>query len=81
MNQVEVKYYAGIADRIGRSEETYEGAATAAELVEQIVARHGESVRPSLAACSFLSTDGRLEGQDRITGGLNVDVLPPFAGG
>ncbi len=90
MTTVETTYYAGAADRLGTVTEVYEGVDTAEGLLERIVDRHGEDVRPTLAACAFLTAAGRVEGEDQLRlggdadevgGALKVDVLPPFAGG
>mgnify|MGYP002735264537 CR=1 FL=1 len=91
MTTVETTYYAGAADRLGTRVEAYEGVDTAEELLESIVARHGERVRPMLASCAFLTERGRVDGNNPLrpvgesaaVGGetVKVDVLPPFAGG
>lgn len=81
MAEVSVTYYAGIADRLGVSEDVYKGVATAGDLTERVITRHGEDVRASLEACSLLSNVGRLQPEDELSENMKIDVLPPFAGG
>ena len=78
---VTVRYFAGARAASGVDTETHD-AATLDELVERIVAAHGERLERVLSACSFL-VDGT-QARDRssaLTAGSTVDVLPPFAGG
>jgi molybdopterin synthase sulfur carrier subunit len=78
---VTVRYFAGARAAAGVETETHE-ASTLDELVERIVADHGERLGRVLTACSFL-VDG-MQTRDRasvLAAGAVVDVLPPFAGG
>lgn len=77
-----VRYFAGIAQRIGKNEETFDGLDSITDLFDQIVAAHGASIEPSLSACSFL-VDGKVvtDKAAPLGGSLTIDVLPPFAGG
>ncbi|RFU20099.1 MoaD/ThiS family protein [Geodermatophilus marinus] len=78
---VTVRYFAGARAAAGVDTET-RTAGTLAELVEQVVAAHGERLERVLTACSFL-VDGT-QTRDRslkLQPGVVVDVLPPFAGG
>jgi molybdopterin synthase sulfur carrier subunit len=78
---VTVRYFAGARAASGVDTES-RTAATLEELVEQIVAAHGEKLERVLTACSFL-VDGTST-RDRalvLSPGAVVDVLPPFAGG
>ena len=79
--RVTVRYFAGARAATGLDTEVRD-AGTLDELVEQIVATHGEQLERVLTACSFL-VDGTTT-RDRSTAlapGATVDVLPPFAGG
>jgi sulfur-carrier protein len=78
---VTVRYFAGARAAAGVETETRR-ATTLDDLVEGIVADHGERLERVLTACSFL-IDGT-QTRDRatvLTPGAVVDVLPPFAGG
>ncbi len=78
---VTVRYFAGARAAVGRETET-RSAATLRELVDEIVAAHGERLAKVLTACSFL-VDGTStrDRSTRLSPGAVVDVLPPFAGG
>ena len=78
---ITVRYFAGARAAVGVDTET-RPAGTLQELVDQIVAAHGDRLAKVLTACSFL-VDGTST-RDRTTAlspGAVVDVLPPFAGG
>ena len=76
-----VRYFAGARAAVGVDTETH-AAGTLDELVDRLVAAHGERLAKVLTACSFL-VDGTST-RDRshaLAQGAVVDVLPPFAGG
>jgi molybdopterin converting factor small subunit len=76
-----VRYFAGARAAAGVDTEAC-AAGTLDELVDRIVAAHGERLERVLTACSFL-VDGT-QTRDRSTAlapASVVDVLPPFAGG
>ena len=78
---VTVRYFAGARAAAGLDTEIRE-ASSLDELIDQIVATHGERLEKVLTACSFL-VDGTST-RDRagaLSPGRVVDVLPPFAGG
>ncbi|MFD2091207.1 MoaD/ThiS family protein [Blastococcus deserti] len=78
---VTVRYFAGARAASGVDTETRD-AGTLDELIDQVVAEHGERLERVLTACSFL-VDGTTT-RDRalvLAPGAVVDVLPPFAGG
>ena len=78
---VTVRYFAGARAAAGVDTEA-RSAGSLQELVEELVAAHGERLARVLMACSFL-VDGTST-RDRTTElppGSVVDVLPPFAGG
>ena len=85
--EVTVRYFAGAKAAAGLGEESVivpvpgSGAPTVAGLVEVIVQRHGPRLAQVLTACTFL-VDEVAGGSDRpLRDGVQVDVLPPFAGG
>jgi molybdopterin synthase sulfur carrier subunit len=78
---VTVRYFAGARAASGVDTEIHD-ASNLDQLVDQLVAAHGEKLERVLTACSFL-VDGTST-RDRaltLTPGAVVDVLPPFAGG
>ncbi len=81
---VTVRYFAAARAATGLPSENVnvgEGA-TVADALDAITARHGETLRRVLTACSFLLDSVAV--QDRATPlrpGATLDVLPPFAGG
>lgn len=81
--KVTVRYFAGARAAAGTGEEvvTLTAGATVQHLIEAISARHGAGMTRVLSACSFL-VDQIAADRDRVlTGEVQVDVLPPFAGG
>jgi molybdopterin converting factor small subunit len=79
--RVTVRYFAGARAASGVDTEIHD-ASNLDQLVDQLVAAHGEKLERVLTACSFL-VDGTST-RDRaltLTPGAVVDVLPPFAGG
>lgn len=78
MPAVHVRYWAGAARAAGRRTETLE-ADTVAGLRAVLAAR--PELAPVSAVASFL-VDGRQAPDDApLPAGVEVDVLPPFAGG
>lgn len=79
---VTVRYFAGARAAVGGLETEARTAATLQELLDQIVAAHGDRLDKVLTACSFL-VDGTStrDRATRLSPGAVVDVLPPFAGG
>jgi molybdopterin synthase sulfur carrier subunit len=78
---VTVRYFAGARAAAGVDTETRD-ARSLDDLVQQIVAAHGQKLERVLTACSFL-VDGTST-RDRtvqLAPGAVVDILPPFAGG
>lgn len=80
--QLTVRYFAGARAAAGRPEETAPAGRSLDELVDELSARHGEQLAMVLKAASFL-VDGVVchDRQAPLSGGVTVDVLPPFAGG
>lgn len=86
--KVHVRYYAAVADAAGTREEEYDVATgtTVAQFREQMGAgKPAEFVR-ILGVCALIVDGGRAEesgvlGEDRTSGSISVEVLPPFAGG
>jgi molybdopterin converting factor small subunit len=79
--RVTVRYFAGARAAAGVDTES-RAAGSLDELIEQIVASHGERLGRVLTACSFLvdGTQTRNRAHE-LSPGCVVDVLPPFAGG
>lgn len=80
MSEVNVRYYAGMVDRAGLPEESYERVETLSELRAAIGARHGQQIEAPLQACTFL-VDGQAVLDEGAQIGSTVEILPPFAGG
>ena len=81
---VRVRYFAGAKAAAGVAEESVEVAAgsTAAEVIDLLRSRHGENLSRVLTACSFLVDGVALRAPDqRFISPVELDVLPPFAGG
>ncbi len=76
-----VRYFAGAQAAAGVAQEQV-SASTVDELVALLADAHGGALTRVLAASSFL-VDGVSvrEPAYRLTDGVTVDVLPPFAGG
>ena len=84
MTTVLVRYFAGARAAAGRTEESVPlpAGSTVADLISELRSRHGEQLTKVLPSCSYL-LDGiavRDTGQ-ALDEGVDVDVLPPFAGG
>lgn len=82
---VQMRYFAAVAEAAGVSEENVAvpARATAGTLRGQLSERHGGEFARILAVSALLANGMRLEDDDALnpSGGLGVDVLPPFAGG
>lgn len=80
---VTVRYFAGAKAAAGLSEETVDvpGQATVAELVGVLIERHGSRLTQVLAASTFLIDEVAGGREHPLRDGIQVDVLPPFAGG
>ncbi|MGP2436727.1 MoaD/ThiS family protein [Streptomyces sp. JW3] len=84
MAKVTVRYWAAAKAAAGVAEEPYE-AATLAQALDAVRARHTGELSRVLLRCSFL-VDGDPVGTRghetvRLADGGTVEVLPPFAGG
>ncbi|WOP17293.1 MoaD/ThiS family protein [Raineyella sp. LH-20] len=85
MATVIIRYWAGARDAAGVESEEFE-AATVADALRQAEERRGADpeFRRVIGLCSFLLDGARLgaEGRTRpLTGGVELEALPPFAGG
>ncbi|MEU4315574.1 MoaD/ThiS family protein [Nocardia sp. NPDC024068] len=79
---VEVRYFAAIADAVGKNAETLDlpPGATVADLRSRLAATYGPDLDKMLGVCAYLMGDELT----RDTGAAltpRVDVMPPFAGG
>ncbi|HET9381251.1 MAG TPA: MoaD/ThiS family protein [Streptomyces sp.] len=84
MAEVTVRYWAAAKAAAGVAEEPYD-AATLADALHAVRARHPGELTRVLQSCSFL-VDGHPVGTRahetvRLADGGTVEVLPPFAGG
>ncbi|MFE3190323.1 MoaD/ThiS family protein [Nocardia sp. NPDC059240] len=79
---VEVRYFAAIADAVGKERETLDlpSGATVADLRTTLTATYGPKLEPMLKVCAYLIGD-ELTRDTGATLTPRVDVLPPFAGG
>lgn len=81
---VQVRYFAGARAAAGVEEETLAlpAGATVADAAQAATERHGERLGKVIASSSFL-LDGVAvrSAETRLSDGVQLDVLPPFAGG
>ncbi|MGV9835537.1 MoaD/ThiS family protein [Nocardia niigatensis] len=79
---VEVRYFAAIADAVGKDKETLDlpSGATVADLRTTLSAVYGPKLDPMLKVCAYLIGD-ELTRDVSTPLSPRVDVLPPFAGG
>lgn len=81
---IEVRYFAGARTAAGVREESLvvQAGSTISDVLATLSMRHGETLQRVLTAASFL-VDG-VAVRDRsnvVTDRIQLDVLPPFAGG
>ncbi|TQM31191.1 MoaD/ThiS family protein [Nocardia bhagyanarayanae] len=79
---VEVRYFAAIADAVGKDSERLDlpPDATVADLRTSLAAAYGPDLDKMLAVCAYLIGD-ELTRDPSVALSGRVDVLPPFAGG
>jgi molybdopterin synthase sulfur carrier subunit len=81
---IRVRYWAGAKAAAGVAEEnvSVQPESTLGDVLATLGARHGETLQRVLTAASYL-VDGvaARDKSDLITDGIELDVLPPFAGG
>ncbi|SNT32694.1 MoaD/ThiS family protein [Rhodococcoides kyotonense] len=79
---VEVRYFAGAADKAGCSTETFDlrPGSDLGALKAAVIDRHGTVMSDVLRVSAFLVGED-LTRDESTTFGDRVDVLPPFAGG
>ncbi|QBS40623.1 MoaD/ThiS family protein [Nocardia sp. CS682] len=79
---VEIRYFAAIADAVGKDRETLEfpAGATVADLRSMLSASYGPDLDKMLSVCAYLVGD-ELTRDPEMALTPQVDVLPPFAGG
>ncbi|CAM3784206.1 MoaD/ThiS family protein [Kibdelosporangium persicum] len=81
---VQVRYFAGARAAAGIEEEliALPAGATLADAARTIAEQHGEKLSGVLTACSFLIDGIAVRSRaTRLSDGVQLDVLPPFAGG
>jgi molybdopterin converting factor small subunit len=81
---VEVRFFAGARAAAGVPEETLvvQAGSTISDVLTTLSTRHGEAFQRVLTAASFL-VDGVAvrDKSNLVTDRVQLDVLPPFAGG
>ncbi|MEV6321150.1 MoaD/ThiS family protein [Nocardia sp. NPDC051787] len=79
---VEIRYFAAIADAVGKDSETldFPAGATVADLRATLAAAYGPGLDKMLSVCAYLIGD-ELTRDPAAALSSHVDVLPPFAGG
>ncbi|MEU1544755.1 MoaD/ThiS family protein [Nocardia sp. NPDC005745] len=79
---VEIRYFAAIADAVGKDSETLDlpAGATVADLRAALSATYGQDLDKMLSVCAYLIGD-ELTRDPAAALSPRVDVLPPFAGG
>lgn len=84
MNAVTVRYFAAAAEAAGLAQEVVDVApeSTLAELLDELVGRHGDRLEQVLKRSSLLVDEVVVRDRAALTPtGATIDVLPPFAGG
>lgn len=79
---VEVRYFAAVADAVGRDTENLDlpPGATIADLRARLTAAYGPELDKMLSVCAYLLGD-ELTRDTTAPLTARVDVMPPFAGG
>ncbi|WP_459547463.1 MoaD/ThiS family protein [Nocardia sp. X0981] len=79
---VEVRYFAAVADAVGRDTEDLDlpPGATIADLRARLTATYGPELDKMLSVCAYLLGD-ELTRDTAAPLTARVDVMPPFAGG
>ncbi|CCF64840.1 MoaD/ThiS family protein [Nocardia cyriacigeorgica] len=79
---VEVRYFAAIADAVGKDTETLDlpAGATVGDLRTALARTYGPDLDKMLDVCAYL-VDDELTRDAAVALSARVDVLPPFAGG
>lgn len=81
---VEVRYFAGARAAAGVPEETLvmQAGSTISDVLTTLSMRHGEPLQRVLTAASYLVDGVAVRDKSNvITDRIQLDVLPPFAGG
>lgn len=79
---VEVRYFAAVADAVGKDTETLDlpAGATIADLRSRLADTYGPDLDRMLGVCAYLMGD-ELTRDSAAPLTPRVDVMPPFAGG
>lgn len=81
---VQVRYFAGARAAAGIDEEmlALPAGATVADAARSATERHGDKLGKVIASSSFLLDGIAVRSRTaRLSDGVRLDVLPPFAGG
>ncbi len=88
LQDVRLRYFAAVAEAAGTAQEcvAVPAESTARALRERLGAAHGEEFGRVLGISALLVNGVRIENDDVLpradqASGIQVDVLPPFAGG
>jgi molybdopterin converting factor small subunit len=80
MAQGTIRYWAGARAAAGTAEEPYD-AATLADVLAAAESEHGPELARVFSVASFLVDGVRSDRTARLSDGMTIEVLPPFAGG
>jgi molybdopterin converting factor small subunit len=81
---VRIRYFAGAKAAAGSDEETLviQAGSAISDVIATLGTRHGEALVRVLTAASFLVDGVAVRDKSAlVTDGVQMDVLPPFAGG
>jgi sulfur-carrier protein len=81
---IQVRYFAGARSAAGVSEETVpvQAGSTISDIIATLSTRHGEPLQRVLTAASYLVDGVAVRDKSNVvTDSIQLDVLPPFAGG
>jgi molybdopterin converting factor small subunit len=81
---IQVRYFAGARAAAGVDEEllALPAGSTVADAARTASEQHGEKLSGVLRSCSFLLNGVAVRSRTiRLSDGVQLDVLPPFAGG
>ena len=81
---IQVRYFAGARAAAGRTEETVsvQAGSTISDVIATLSTRHGEPLQRVLTAASYLVDGVAVRDKSNVvTDSIQLDVLPPFAGG
>lgn len=75
-----IRYWAAARSAAGIAEEPYDGS-TLADVLDSAASAHGPELARVFSVASFLVDGVRSDPSLRLSDGMTIEVLPPFAGG